>query len=1131
MRLSLKEKLFAGIGSAVLLVLLLSFLSYYTSLRQRDAETWVAHTVEVKTKLKDLSLGLKDYTANIRTLRRYSNTDVVYKDISPEIIKQRADELSVLVSDNPEQAQSSESMLNKLDGLLQFWNRIDLNKSKADQEQEKEYYLEEIKQISAINAVIHEMEEHEDVLMAKRRAQTLRLLGLNNWLNLGGTLLIIIIVIVLCYATAREFTKRKRAEDNLQDNLEELEQINTKTRNHNEILNGVQQLTEACQKSNTVPQFLKSTLESIISFLRIPSGVIYLCDEENTNLLIPQYSSGVNLLELKQIDIKELPATEAIGEQGVAIISNVPPGFWKSHSSLGSSQPGALAYLFLKQHSELLAVIELGNFISFSAQQTEYLQMVNNTVSVRLSAVQAQQSRDSLFEQLQEKQEMLINQQEELRLANDELTQQTHTLQASEEELRVQEEELKEINIELEEKNEALEAAREVLSLKASELEVSGKYKSEFLANMSHELRTPLNSVLILAGLLSDNKDNNLTERQIEYANIIHKSGSDLLNLINDILDLSKIESGKVDLVIEKFQVASLAEDMRQLFFVVAEESGIHFSTKIEEDVPDFMVSDKQRLEQVIKNLLSNAFKFTPRGGAVSLAIGQPSGISGQLVIEVADTGIGIPAGKQPHIFEAFKQADGSTNRKYGGTGLGLSISRELVRLLGGNITLSSEEHKGSRFTLFLPQEYATTAPGLQRIATAGNHTPEHTVPVGPQQLSLDPTGKTIMIVEDDINFASILNDFATERGYNTIHATNGKEALDLAGKELPDAIILDMQMPVMDGWEVLTKLKEDVRLSQIPVHIISASDDVQFPARGAIAHLKKPVSKEGLTNAFALIGIYLQNRSRKLLILSGTGLTGKLLEDFTRSIPGDVTYEIAHNYEECLILGREQVFDCIIADIGSDIDSGIAAIQDLKETNLFKSTSVILFIDKEISSSDEIKLKKISEAVIMNSAEVQRRLSDELDLFLYKVNEKTPGHLTKVPNILPFEKDVLKGKKVLVADDDMRNVFALVSLLEGHEIEVVTASNGREAIELLANGEKPDLVLMDIMMPEMDGYEAMQHIRAKLRLSRLPIIAVTAKAMTEDRELCIEAGASDYISKPVDAKKLLSLMRVWLSQ
>lgn len=1131
MRISLKTKLFTGIALAILFVLTLSVISYYTSVKEREGEAAISHTIQVRSHLRDISINLKDYTSSIRTLRRYESATNLYDNITPGTITESVEQLKALVRDNPAQQRMIEELSKKLAAVFTLWQNTDLHAARVSQEVEKDYYSQEVALLEQINWIIHTMDGHEADLLKERQRHTLRLLDFSNFANIGGTIIILFIVVLLSISIKREFVKRMVAEKKLKENLLTLETLNARTADNNEVLNGAQRLIAACQQAPGVRDFLRTMLGAILEFTQSAAAVVYLFDETETDKVRPIIFKGTAAPDMAgSISTEQFPVDLKQSGQNVFFAKHVPEHFWRITTGLGSATAGTLCYVILQTPDRRLGVVELAKFGEPTKKEIDYLEMIAPAISVRLAGVQIGESRNELLAQLQEHQEVLINQQEELRLANEELTHQTQVLQASEEELRVQEEELKQINVELEQKNVAIESAREVLTMKAAELEASGKYKSEFLANMSHELRTPLNSVLILASLLKDSKEQNLTPKQVEYASIIHKSGSDLLKLINDILDLSKIESGKADLNLEDIPLKSVKESMHQLFDVLAEQQDVHFKISIDPDAPERISSDRQKLEQIIKNLLSNAFKFTPKKGTVSLTIRPDTNDKTRILFEVKDTGIGIPEDKQAIVFEAFKQADGSTNRKYGGTGLGLSISRELARVLGGNIHLSSRENIGSNFTVQLPLQ--NDMPGT---APLNEPSQKATLPVADLARTLpliEGKGKTILIIEDDSNFSAILQTFAEDRQYRTIRAFDGAEGLALAEQHRPDAIILDMQLPVMNGWEILKRLKDHPQLKSVPVHVISASDDVQMPLQGAIAYLKKPVSKEALENAFSLIGLKVYQKGKRMLLLKGTALKGNLLDNFLNNVPADIEVDIADDMESAIRLGDEQEYGCIVADIGKDIEAGIDNIERLRSETPFQKTSVIIFIDKEISQAEEAKLSTVSEAVVMNSREAYRRLADELELFLHKLDREEPA----TPKIRAADRittgsEVLRGKKVLLADDDMRNVFALVSLLEEQGMEVSTAGNGQEAVTFLKEEEQPDIVLMDIMMPEMDGYEAMKIIRNRLQLRQLPIIAITAKAMAEDRELCIAAGASDYISKPVDNQKLLSLMRVWLSQ
>jgi len=736
-------------------------------------------------------------------------------------------------------------------------------------------------------------------------------------------------------------------------------------------------------------------------------------------------------------------------------------------------------------------------------------------------------------ELLQAGKEELEVQQEELRQTNEELSQQTEELMATEEELRTQEEELRNANEELQAKTISLESARAVLADKAEELEISGKYKSEFLANMSHELRTPLNSILILANLLKQDKFGTLNEKQLEYAGIIHKSGSDLLSLINDILDLSKIEAGRMEFVFEAVTIASIVGDMQQLFGSVSADRKIQFEVSIHKDVPTTIVTDRQRLEQVLRNLLSNAFKFTAEEGRVGLAVS----MSGDYIqFAVTDTGIGIPAEKLQHIFEAFRQADGTTSRKFGGTGLGLSISKELMKRLQGTLSVASTPGAGSTFTVIIP--VAVAGEIMISDTSAKSNIGDYTTDGAIEQTSVSDDrnfiGKgqqSVLIIEDDLIFAAYVRDFAHERGYKTIVAVSGDEGLLYARRYRPSAIILDLGLPVIDGQSLLKILKADAELSHIPVHVVSANDRADVNIAGEQSYLRKPLQTQDLEQTFTDIGGFISSRYRSILMLAGESEpVAGMFDNIARQEGDDITYDIVPDWKSVQkeLSGRR--FDCLIADIGADIDAGSEQLMQLKEMTA-GNIYIIACVDGNLSTSEEKKLRSGADSIIRKTAQYGGRLMDEVALFLHKVKMPETPDKGGVQVSAPVVTGDLKGKRVLLVDDDMRNVFSMTAMLEEQGMEVMAAEHGKEAIEMLEQDPAMDIVLMDIMMPEMDGYEATRRIRSMPSVRNIPVIALTAKAMTGDREKCIEAGASDYITKPVEAAKLFSLMRVWMTQ
>jgi HAMP domain-containing protein/CheY-like chemotaxis protein len=863
---------------------------------------------------------------------------------------------------------------------------------------------------------------------------------------------------------------------------------------------------------------------------------------------------------------------QAALERKSILITQAPEDYVAIGSGLGEAAPVNIVVLPVLFEDQVMAVIELASFTPFSDTHLTFLEQLSETLGVVLNTIIATMRTEELLQQsqgltleLQSQSEELQAQRDELERTNRELEEQARSLKASEELLQQQQEELQQTNEELEEKaallaeqnarieqkNAEVELARAELEEKAEQLALSSKYKSEFLANMSHELRTPLNSLLILAKLLSDNHEGTLTEKQIEFAKTIYNAGSDLLELINDILDLSKVEAGKMDVNPQPVQAAAIADYVERNFRPVADEKSLAFEVRVEDATAAELVTDEQRLQQILKNLLSNAFKFTERG-SVELTIGPAAAetrfmderlrdAEGVVRFVVRDTGIGIPEDKLKLIFEAFQQADGTTSRRYGGTGLGLSISREIARLLGGEIHVASTPGEGSTFTLFLPAQ----APEPE---DTGDGPPARALPepdfdpvellaatpaVDDDRAEIADGDRVVLIVEDDADFARTELAMARERGFKGIVAVRGDEGLALAREYKPDAIILDMALPVQDGWQVLDSLKRHPDTRHIPVHIVSGGVEnggVQDALRaGAVAVLQKPVEHAHLDEQFRRIAAFVERGVRHLLVVDDDPDQRSAIVELIGT-GDDVEITAVGSSEEALeLLERHTEFDCMVLDLKLPKMSGFTLLEKVKTDDRFRTLPVIVYTGRDLTRREETRLKKYAETIIVKDVRSPERLLDETALFLHRVESKLPAEKRRMLEQLHTTDDVFKGKKVLIADDDVRNVFALAAVLERHGMEVQFAENGSEALACLEENPEIDLVLMDIMMPELDGYEAMRQIRAQKRHAKLPIISLTAKAMKGDREKSIASGASDYITKPVDTDQLLSLMRVWL--
>ncbi|CAG7644028.1 Sensor histidine kinase RcsC [Paenibacillus solanacearum] len=861
-------------------------------------------------------------------------------------------------------------------------------------------------------------------------------------------------------------------------------------------------------------------------------------------------------------------------KDGQPIRVEIPAGDYAGiRSAFGEIEPLTLTLQPVLYSDDVLGVFELVSVKQLSELEQTLIHQMSETFGTLLNALQSRLHNEELLrihqaltEELQSQSEELLSQQDELKASNEKLEEQTKVLQASEELLQRQQEELEQANDalmrktaelevqirETEEVNGQLEMAKEALEKHALELAIASRYKSEFLANMSHELRTPLNSLLILSQLMKENKDGNLTDKQVEYADTIYSSGCDLLKLIDDVLDMAKVESGRMDIRQEQVSIGEIAEYVNKSFEPLAQSKALGFDIRVEEGVPLHIHTDSSRLMQILKNMLSNAFKFT-LDGEVRLVVRHVSDPRPMVAFAVEDTGIGIPPEKQQMIFEAFQQADGTTSRKYGGTGLGLSVSRQLASLMGGTIELASEEGRGSVFTLWLPMSYG---PASREAATALVQLPpaveprpmeaaqaRHerslalpgTTPSAGKSVSIaddrDAVGegdKVLLIIEDDPHFATILLDMARGRGFKAIVALQGDTGLQLAKERLPDAILLDMQLPVVDGWSVLVQLKNNAATRHIPVHVISVVDEIhQGLALGAIAWLQKPTSREGLEEAFVHIQKFVDRSIGNLLIVQPDEAQRNRLTELIAH--DDVSITAAAGGEEALARLAEQLYDCIVLDYALTDIPIYELLDRIKADETLRRIPIILYTGTTLGKDEQLRLKKYAESIIIKDVKSPERLLDETALFLHRVEERLPDEKKQLLQKLHSIEAVFSGRKVLLVDDDIRNVFALSNLLEGLGMQVAFAETGRQALELLEREPGFDLVLMDIMMPEMDGYEAMQAIRSDEQFDKLPIIALTAKAMKEDREKCIRAGASDYITKPVHTEQLLSLMRVWL--
>jgi CheY-like chemotaxis protein/signal transduction histidine kinase/HAMP domain-containing protein len=845
----------------------------------------------------------------------------------------------------------------------------------------------------------------------------------------------------------------------------------------------------------------------------------YASDEISPNPLIVRFGEG--LIGQCAMDKRQ------------RLVSDIPTDAVPINSALLRVVPKNLVVLPILFESQVKAVIELASVGAFTTSQMTFLEQLTDSIGIVLNSIEATMQTEGLLKQSQQLAGELQTQQKELQQTNEQLEQKAQ--------------QLAERNVEVERKNQEIEQARRALEEKATELSLTSKYKSEFLANMSHELRTPLNSILILGQQLTENPDGNLSAKQVEFARTIHGAGTDLLNLISDILDLSKIESGTVTVDAEEILTSNLLETVGRPFRHEAENRQLSFNIDVDPNLGRSIVTDSKRLQQVLKNLLSNAFKFTAEGGvrlSVSAAVGGWSAehpILNQspavIAFEVSDTGIGIPLEKQKLIFEAFQQADAGTSRKYGGTGLGLAISRELASLLGGEIHLQSMPGKGSTFVLYLPLKYSgpTVAP---RVSASSQFNTAPALQVTTQErvieqlpddrLNLEPGDTILLIVEDDPHYARVLIDLARDKGFKVLVAARGAEALDLAKQFQPTAVSLDVFLPDMLGWTVLSQLKHNPLTRHIPVQIITLDEDRQHAlARGAFSFVNKPTTTEGVSAALSQIKEYAKPRRKRLLIVEDNAAEQMSIRELLDH--HDIEIVTTDTGAGALSTLRENPCDCVVLDLRLPDMSGFEVLDSIRRDDSLSDVPVVVFTGRELSVEEDAELHTMARSIVVKGVESPERLLDETSLFLHRVITELPIEKQRMLEKLNNSDEDLVGQTALLVDDDARNIFALSSVLERRGMKVLTATTGSEAVALVESNPEIAIVLMDIMMPQMDGYQTIGVIRENPSFRRLPIIALTAKAMKGDREKCLEAGASDYLAKPVNTEQLLLAIRMWL--
>ena len=964
--------------------------------------------------------------------------------------------------------------------------------------------------------------------------------------------------------------------DNINEMIRNLKDTTLKNTEQDWLKTNLARFGGMLQGHRDLVTFSKLVLSELAPLVNAQQGVIYAQPARGDELRLELLASYAHR------STKHLPKTLRIGEGLIGqcaqdkkriLLTDVPHDYIRAGSALGSATTLSVIILPVLFEDEVKAVIELASFKKFSDINLSFLDQLTESIGIVFNTIEAGMRTEGLLAQSQSLTLELQNQQGELKNTNDRLEQQAENLQKSEALLKKQQDELRQTNEQLEEKarllseqmrqveykNSEVEQAKSALEEKAEQLALSSHYKSEFLANMSHELRTPLNSMLILARLLADNAGSNLTPKQIEHAQTIHSAGTDLLSLINDILDLAKIESGTVTLNIAVEQFSELREYVERTFHELAQHKKLDFSVVADRSLPATIQTDAKRLQQVLKNLLANAFKFTERGKvSLNIALAKSGWARGHARLEAAgaavaftvtDTGIGIPESKQKLIFEAFQQADGTTSRQYGGTGLGLSISRELTRLLGGEIQVSSSPGKGSTFTLYLPlvhkpEAAEETAPtpgnGASKLQPAyADETRDGgllTAPLLRRPLPAvrddrDDIGsgdRVVLIVEEDVKFASTLLDLMHDHGFKGVIAPDGGSAFASVKELLPDAITLDLKLPDMDGWTVLDHLKHDPATRHIPVSVISVDDRVHKCLNlGALGSVQKPAALDTLREALLKTRNFIEREVKALLVVDGDAQQRDAIVNAVRG--DDVQITEVDTGRETLEALRKNRFDCMVLGPAARDISAMNLLKKLVKSEHAAEVPIVMHAPAGLSPSEQDDLKKLGEIIILKDARSLEAVLQETTLFLHRaVSNLPPKNRETLANLQKVTPE-LRGRKALIVDDDIRNIFALTGVLEQHGLNVIHAENGKDGIELLERNPDVDIVLMDIMMPELDGYDTIRIIRGLERFKNLPLIAVTAKAMKGDREKCVEAGASDYIAKPVNIEQLLSLLRVWL--
>jgi CheY-like chemotaxis protein/signal transduction histidine kinase len=1119
----LPAKSLIGFLLAVLAVVIIALLSYQSLQATTNTARSLAQSIEVLRRLQSLFSTLKDAETGQRGFlltgeESYVTPYTDAKDALPNEVKA----LRALLVNRPEQARrldALESLANlkmtELESTIAARRAGHPDASLAVVRTDRgKLYMDRIRD------AVSDMEGIEQQSIERRGRESENAATISLAVTWGGSGLLLILIAGAAVVASRDFRARQ---------------------GQAWIRSGQMGLSEQMQGDQTLDKLGNNVLGFLAGFLEAQVGAVYMAEAGQYRRFA---GFALPAQGLETVRPGDGLVGQAARDNRALRVRDVPAGYLPISSGIGMGTPNELVVVPASIDGVVHAVLELGFFGATDADQRELLARASESIAVAVRAAKDRQRLEELLQETQQQAEELQSGQEELRVSNEELEEQSGALRESQVNLEAQQSELEQINSQLEEQTnlleqqkDALAKAHDVLTARSDELQRANEYKSEFLANMSHELRTPLNSTLILAKLLADNKDGNLTDAQVKFAQTITSAGNDLLRLINDVLDLSRIEAGKVELAPEPVSISGAVESLAKTFQPTADQNGLTFSWVIEPGAPEQVETDRRRLGQILKNLLSNAFKFTERGDVALRVFSQHND---SVSFAVRDTGVGIAPHQQEVIFEAFRQADGSIHRKYGGTGLGLSISRDLAALLKGSITVQSELGAGSVFTLTIPRNFSANASPTREAQAAPLRTQKRSDPEKPavpvtadDRNAITPGGRVILLVEDDAAFTMILRDLVHEMGFQCIATASANEGLVAAAEFLPSAIILDVNLPDHSGLGVLDRLKRDPRTRHIPVHIVSVSDYKQEALElGAIGYALKPAKREELVGALRRMEATFSQSVRHVLVVEDDPRQRESIRHLLGN--GDVQITAVASAAEALACLKATTFDCMVVDFNLPDYSGYDLLEKMSQEEDVAFPPVIIYTGRALSREEEQRLRRYSKSIIIKDARSPERLLDEVTLFLHQVEAKLPPEHQQMLKAARNRESILEGRRVLVVEDDVRNVFALSSVLEPKGISVVIARNGREALDQLTRSSKEpskriDLVLMDIMMPEMDGLTAMREIRKRGEWRSLPIIALTAKAMAHDHDRSLAAGANDYIAKPLDVEKLLSLVRVWM--